>query len=576
MTQLTVLKRQAHNVPILGAVAARGIVTQHSRGMVYTRTDSSELPNIATGSLYCAPLYLYAGTLFDQAAANFSAGNSDGLLRAGIYETDEDNGGPGQLLQEFGTISEPAAAGGSSVTISWRVPYSGIYWFAVLSEDALISLRSYNGSGLFLARANESQAWGYQKLSVTTGSMPNPFPAAPTLIDQGPAIMLHVVESPPLPSPPKRVRVVSRPMPHAGEEVQEGVVNIGVAGNVTVAQDALYLMPIIIQQHFRVATIELSNVASAAPAGSKGRLLLYSARMDNKPDQLMLSAEVAIDSTGGKSVSIAFDICPGLYWIGFYNDGSGNVGVERVSPDGCLVFGTTITGFPHVAIVATTGSIPNPFSGSIVGALTAPNVQLNGGVGLSLIDDAPDVRHLRRFVPGWANLSAPDWYIGPGAPWVKGTDKYLLGLNTTFATPLIVPRRATFDRIGVAIADAPGGSSYTYRFGLYNNHGFRPSESLRKFGTVTVTTTGDKTVTIDETLDAGIYWLTINNEGGSGSAQSARAITGWAIDIANHRSGAGSPGMGSEGSGAFPNPWNANVSHETAVNLFMRLKEYVT
>lgn len=76
-----------------------------------------------------------------------------------------------------------------------------------------------------------------------------------------------------------------------------------------------------------------------------------------------------------------------------------------------------------------------------------------------------------------------------------------------YYTPLILPRRTTFDRIAVnhvATTSATG----TVELGVYSNSGDGVGSLLWSAGTVSTTSAAAfKTITISQTLDAGIYWV---------------------------------------------------------------------
>lgn len=93
-----------------------------------------------------------------------------------------------------------------------------------------------------------------------------------------------------------------------------------------------------------------------------------------------------------------------------------------------------------------------------------------------------------------------------------GTTGALIGngvraLNQVDLTPFWCRRAQAFDRIGFLQATAAGAGGVT-RLGIYNDDGNGAPGALRNdFGTVATDGTGEKLITIAETLQPGLYWL---------------------------------------------------------------------
>ena len=84
--------------------------------------------------------------------------------------------------------------------------------------------------------------------------------------------------------------------------------------------------------------------------------------------------------------------------------------------------------------------------------------------------------------------------------------------NRLFYTPFFVPRTTTFTRIGVNVSVLAASS--TIRLGIYNNGNGVPSGApLLDAGTVSGATTGEKEITISQTLTPGWYWLAVVSDG---------------------------------------------------------------
>jgi hypothetical protein len=130
-----------------------------------------------------------------------------------------------------------------------------------------------------------------------------------------------------------------------------------------------------------------------------------------------------------------------------------------------------------------------------------------------------------------------------------------------YATPFIISVSETFDRIAIKTTSNPGPGSKA-RLGIYNNSGGVPSALLLDAGEVDVASSGVKTITINQTLSPGIYWLVINT-GVAVTVYGADSSSGGTTDVI------GSDISGSahtiayyyhaETYGALPNPFGVVV-----------------
>lgn len=88
-------------------------------------------------------------------------------------------------------------------------------------------------------------------------------------------------------------------------------------------------------------------------------------------------------------------------------------------------------------------------------------------------------------------------------------------LNTM---PFWVHKTTTFDRIGVYIAGAAAGS--TVRLGIYSSNASGvPTTLVLDAGTVPGTAVSTGTITINQSLDPGLYWLATVSQGGTAAVQ---------------------------------------------------------
>ena len=83
--------------------------------------------------------------------------------------------------------------------------------------------------------------------------------------------------------------------------------------------------------------------------------------------------------------------------------------------------------------------------------------------------------------------------------------------DVTYYSPFFVKTSTTYDRIAYQHDIVSGGNVVT-RLGIYNNDytTYKPSTLVVDAGTLTETSAGFKTMTINQTLSAGWYWLALN------------------------------------------------------------------
>jgi len=79
--------------------------------------------------------------------------------------------------------------------------------------------------------------------------------------------------------------------------------------------------------------------------------------------------------------------------------------------------------------------------------------------------------------------------------------------NKLWAVPFAIGETTTFTRIGAQVASIPAAGAA--RLGIYNMAGGVPTSLVLDAGTIDVSTTGEKEITISQTLDAGFYCLAL-------------------------------------------------------------------
>jgi hypothetical protein len=84
-------------------------------------------------------------------------------------------------------------------------------------------------------------------------------------------------------------------------------------------------------------------------------------------------------------------------------------------------------------------------------------------------------------------------------------------VNVTRYTPIFIPSTTTYDRIAIRTGSAFSGTA-SVRVGIFNNLNGAPGTVLLDAGTVSATAGGTiYQITINQTLDAGFYWLAFNS-----------------------------------------------------------------
>lgn len=96
-------------------------------------------------------------------------------------------------------------------------------------------------------------------------------------------------------------------------------------------------------------------------------------------------------------------------------------------------------------------------------------------------------------------------------PWLYSTDSHTLSNYVLFAIPFPIPQQWQVDRIGVHIPVASATAGAKGRLGIYADKGdCYPGQLLVDAGEIEVDTTGAKSLAIQETLPAGLWWLAIH------------------------------------------------------------------
>lgn len=114
--------------------------------------------------------------------------------------------------------------------------------------------------------------------------------------------------------------------------------------------------------------------------------------------------------------------------------------------------------------------------------------------------------------------STPNRWYAAGVRAATAATTLALVANNLRAIPFFVPKRIVLDRIAINVTTLVAGQA---RLGIYNDNGsVYPGTLVLDAGTVDTGTTGVKPLTIDLTLEQGLYWLVIT----SNAASTVRAI----------------------------------------------------
>jgi len=148
--------------------------------------------------LYAVPLCVHRDITISHLAVEVTALAGGTSVRVGLYNNDGVNftAAGATLLNNGGTASS-AANGIKSIAVA-QVLTKGYYWLACIS-DGTPSIRYHRVAGHVLgigaSGALFDEADGMWFVADTYGNLPDPFPAAPTIIDAALAITFKVASN---------------------------------------------------------------------------------------------------------------------------------------------------------------------------------------------------------------------------------------------------------------------------------------------------------------------------------------------------------------------------------------------
>jgi hypothetical protein len=113
-----------------------------------------------------------------------------------------------------------------------------------------------------------------------------------------------------------------------------------------------------------------------------------------------------------------------------------------------------------------------------------------------------------------------EWFEGP----IAGTATYAQPNGELMWRPLWVTRAMTLDRLGCEVT-VGGGANAVTRLALAADDGTgKPGTLVVDGGTAVTTGTGDKNVTINQAVTAGLYWLGAVNQGAATPPATLRLV----------------------------------------------------
>lgn len=205
-------------------------------------------------------------------------------------------------------------------------------------------------------------------------------------------------------------------------------------------------------------------------------------------------------------------------------------------------------------------------SGNVVGGSSDA---INGTpTGFIIRDNIEDDKHIPGQVPGVPPAAVND-YLHPAA---VARSSSTFTKDRLHYIPLWVPETMTINQIGCELVTAAGATG-VMRLGIYRHDpsDHRPGALVVDAGTVDGSaTTGAKTITINVSLTAGLYWLAAAAQGADAASPSWRGLQGpmFGLPITSTPTGASQSNAHIQGavSGALPDPSGAAGASITTVS----------
>ena len=116
----------------------------------------------------------------------------------------------------------------------------------------------------------------------------------------------------------------------------------------------------------------------------------------------------------------------------------------------------------------------------------------------------------------WLPLSTGRYYSSPG---VNALTTLTLTINTLYAIPILLPELHTATTINIEVTTQSAGNNL--RMGIYSDLSGVPDTLILDAGTVSLTGTGNKAISISQSLPMNWYWLALVANG----AAAVRALS---------------------------------------------------
>jgi hypothetical protein len=114
---------------------------------------------------------------------------------------------------------------------------------------------------------------------------------------------------------------------------------------------------------------------------------------------------------------------------------------------------------------------------------------------------------------------AERWYTGSATSGGSITSITNVPANTLMATPVIITRPTTIDRLGVRVFSTNSDGTAVVRVGLYNSsNDVYPNALIVDSGDLPATSVATVTSVINQTLQPGLYWLVLANSSNTGTS----------------------------------------------------------
>lgn len=177
---------------LVGETAVSSPVFGFIPGKYYTTpgvnvVSSASAITCADGTLFSTLFVCPREATFDRIGVHvITAGAGGTLIRLGVYALDVLTGDPGALVLDAGTVAGDST-GAKEITIDETLP-AGYYLLALKAEGgapATIQINTPSTSVLGTQTVGGMASIGWDKASVGSGALPDPFPSTPTAATAG-------------------------------------------------------------------------------------------------------------------------------------------------------------------------------------------------------------------------------------------------------------------------------------------------------------------------------------------------------------------------------------------------------